>query len=81
MSNCVHMNFKAVVKVSRLTDGENGPVTSYMAEVTVECAECHLPFEFMGLPGGLISGAAAVSADAQEARLFICPAAHHKLDS
>lgn len=44
-----------------------------MVDVRVECSDCKLPFRFIGLPAGLDLNGAAVSADAQEARLAIAP--------
>ena len=44
-----------------------------MLDVQVKCTDCGLPFRFIGLPAGLDLNGAAVSADAQEARLAIAP--------
>ena len=71
--SCEHENFHANVAVGRLTKGDDGPVTGYTAEVRIHCAQCGLPFEFMGLPVGLLPDGAAVSVNAQEARLAIAP--------
>lgn len=68
MSNCKHMNFKALVKVARLED-----VGKFMAEVTVQCADCDLPFQFLGLEPGLKLNGATVSLDGLEANLAIAP--------
>lgn len=72
MNDCQHMNFDARVNVTRLTD-QNGNVDRYAADVRVQCAECHTPFEFRGLPIGSHFDGATMSADAQEARLAIIP--------
>jgi len=71
--SCVHLNFQADVSVGRLTDGEGGPVTSYMCSVRVHCAECGRPFEFVGLPLGLNLRGATSNMDASEANLAIKP--------
>ncbi len=68
MTNCEHMNFNCHVAVNRLEDTK-----SFHADVTITCAECNLPFQFLGLPGGLIMDGAAVSVDGTEARLAIRP--------
>lgn len=53
MSNdCQHINFSAEVKVGRITDGDAGPVTNYVAEVSVKCAACGVPFHFVGVDSG-----------------------------
>jgi len=68
MSNCKHMDFKALVRVVRLED-----IGQFSAEVKIECADCHLPFQFLGLPLGLNLNGATISVDGQEARLAIAP--------
>jgi hypothetical protein len=68
VSDCKHMNFKANVSVNRLED-----TGRFMAEVKINCAECGLPFQFLGLPLGLNLNGASMSVDGQEARLGIAP--------
>jgi hypothetical protein len=70
---CEHLNFSANVDISRLASKEGGPITSYLAEVRIVCADCGLPFEFRGLPVGVNLQGAAVAVDALEARLAITP--------
>lgn len=65
---CKHENFRADVSVNRF---DNGP--PYMAEVHIKCADCGLPFEFLGLECGVDTHGAKVSVDGQEARLAIIP--------
>jgi hypothetical protein len=48
-SECPHDDFAATVDVRRLTD-DDGHVRNYLAEITVRCARCGLPFHFVG-PG------------------------------
>lgn len=45
----------------------------FMADVTVKCADCDLPFRFLGLPAGVDLAGAAVSNNAEEARLALAP--------
>ena len=73
-TDCVHMNFSAVDRVARLTDGDNGPVTGYTMDVRVKCADCGLPFRFMGLPFGSHYSEPRLSADSEELRAPIEPA-------
>lgn len=71
--NCEHQNFVANVAVGRLTKDEDGPVTGYVADVRIECADCGRKMQFLGLPTGYDTGAACVSVDGLEARLALCP--------
>lgn len=45
----------------------------FSADVRIKCAECGLPFQFIGLPLGLNLNGAAMSVDGQEARIAIAP--------
>lgn len=51
--SCEHEDFAAIAEVARVTNTEGGPVEGYMLELRVECAACHEPFCFRGLPLGL----------------------------
>lgn len=73
MKDCKHENFKAEVKVGRLSQVEGGPVTHYCADVTVCCAECGLPFQFSGLPLGMSAYTATMSMDGLELRAPLMP--------
>lgn len=71
---CAHMNFKADVRVGRhLDDATETHVIGYSAEIHIECAECHKPFQFLGLPMGVDTHGARVSVDGLEARIAISP--------
>lgn len=65
---CPHMNFRADVAVNRLED-----TGQFNAGIRIRCAECDLPFEFLGLAPGLDLQGARVSIDGQEALLAIVP--------
>ncbi|TIR78836.1 MAG: hypothetical protein E5X15_10485 [Mesorhizobium sp.] len=65
---CKHMNFGASVAVNRLED-----TGRFMADVTIRCADCNEPFQFIGLEPGLKMNGATVSIDGLEARLAISP--------
>lgn len=72
--DCQHMNFAANVSVGRhLDDKTETHVVGYSAEITVKCAECGKPFQFLGLPMGVDTHGARVSVDGLEARLAISP--------
>lgn len=65
---CKHMNFSASVGVARLED-----TGGFMAEIRVQCAECGLPFQFLGLEPGIDMQGARVSIDGLEANIAIVP--------
>ena len=71
---CQHAGFSVQANVTRLTDGDGGPVTGYTTDITVKCADCGLPFRWLGLPGGSHHSEPRVSADALELRAPIEPA-------
>lgn len=73
MADCLHLNFAATVGVGRLTDTEGGPVTGYMAEIRINCAECGKHFQFLGLEPGYDNQGARVSIDGLEANIALCP--------
>ncbi|WP_269581867.1 hypothetical protein [Roseibium sp. Sym1] len=66
---CKHEDFSANVDVYRLKDSGR-----FMADVTIKCAQCGEPFQFLGIEPGLNLNGATVSIDGQEVRLAICPA-------
>ena len=53
MPACAHPEFSADVGVARITDGDDGPVRNYVADITITCAACGLPFHFIGPTAGL----------------------------
>lgn len=73
-TECVHMNFSADCQVARLSKEDGGPITGYTLDVRVKCAECGLPFRFMGLPFGSHYAEPRLSADSEELRAPIEPA-------
>ena len=60
---CVHENFALLGEVARLTQTDDGPVAGYSIDLTVECAHCHEPFCFRGLPLGMSQLAPTQSLD------------------
>ena len=68
-TRCEHENFRSTVVVNRLVNGH----LDFSADVKIKCADCGRPFVFLGLPRGLALKGAAISFDAQEARLTIKP--------
>jgi hypothetical protein len=74
MPKCEHKTFKASVRVGRLTDGDGGAVTGHVADITICCARCELPFRFIGLPFGAQHHTATTSVDGLELRAPLEPA-------
>jgi hypothetical protein len=68
MSQCAHEEFAGDIKVARFTDSGR-----FMAEITIKCAQCGTPFQFIGLEPGLHLGGARCSLNALEARIAIVP--------
>jgi len=74
MKDCKHLVFSANVVVNRLLDdNDQTKVANYIADLTVKCNDCGLPFEFIGIPGGVSFHQPAVGIDRLEARLPIVP--------
>lgn len=53
MTACTHESFSACIEVHRLGADANAAPSNYMAEVTVRCANCNVPFRFLGPSTGL----------------------------
>lgn len=71
---CQHEAFEATVEVNRLMKASDGPVTGYSASVTIWCADCREPFQWIGVPIGLSPRSPAVSLDGRELRAPLRPA-------
>lgn len=73
-THCPHLNFKAQVNVTRMTDNKDEvTVVGYTAEITINCLECGVPFEFIGVDAGMMPTKPMASPDAQELRAPIKP--------
>lgn len=68
------MNFVANVKVNRITDEGMVNVMAYSADVTVQCAECGMSFEFVGVDAGVSPFHPTCSIDSTQLRVPIKPA-------
>lgn len=71
--NCEHLEFQAHVDVSRLSEGEGGPITRYNAQIRIKCVHCGLDFIFPGLPRGVNLDEPMAGIFGIEARLPIRP--------
>jgi hypothetical protein len=67
--SCAHENFDAWVDVGRITDGDDGPVIGFAADVRIECTGCGHRFGFRGLTPGMPPNEPGVTPDALEAHL------------
>lgn len=74
--SCAHNSFRCTAKIGRLSRHEGGPITGYTADVSIACAECGLPFRFIGLSAGNHYHEPRVSIDGTELRAPIEPAEH-----
>jgi hypothetical protein len=73
-ANCKHLHFEIGHQVGRLTDQDDSEkVNSFTLDLMVRCADCGLPFEFVGMPGGFSSQQPMCNFDAKEARIPIRP--------
>lgn len=71
---CEHKDFVASVDVNRIEPGDgDGGRLRFTVDLRVQCADCDLPFRFLGLPSGLDMNGAAVSINGEEACLAIAP--------
>lgn len=70
---CPHACFAASVEMTRLAKVAGGPPTGYAADVRVRCADCGLPFRFVGLGSGVSSREPRVSPDGTELRAPMVP--------
>ena len=71
---CKHLDFAASVVCNRLTKSDKEPeIIAYAAEIRINCANCGLPFEFIGVEAGLMPDRPMSSVDAQELRVPIRP--------
>lgn len=73
MSRCQHEDFLVKANVTRLTDSENGPVTGFDASIKVNCAQCEMPFQWLGLEKGSSPFEPMTSVDTLELRAPITP--------
>jgi hypothetical protein len=69
MSKCEHENFECHVDVNRILD-----IKRFTADIRIQCADCKLPFEFIGVNDcGLSYEGPTVNPSAQELRVPIKP--------
>lgn len=65
---CKHEGFAARVNVNCMED-----TGRFIADVTITCMQCSLPFEFVGIPAGLAWDRPTVAVDGAEVHLPIEP--------
>jgi hypothetical protein len=74
--SCAHKKFRCAANIGRLSDHDGGVITGYVADLKIECADCGLPFRFIGLAAGNHHSEPRVSIDGTELRAPIEPAEH-----
>lgn len=75
---CGHHNFRVNADVFRLFDTKDEnmadpPIKAYTMDLRVSCAECNLPFEFIGIPYGIAPHEPRIGVDGLEMRAPIVP--------
>lgn len=73
-TSCAHFNFRANVKVGRLTEDDEVTVKAYTADIEIHCVDCGLPFRFLCARAGVDPRNPTVSVDALELRAPLEPA-------
>lgn len=73
MSDCQHENFAAIVETHRITDGDNGPVRNFVAEIQIRCTQCNEPFHFIGPGAGFSFTRPTVNVGATTLHVPIAP--------
>lgn len=68
---CKHEKFVTESKITRLHD--EGKEDEFRADISIHCAECLKPFEFVGLPLGYSSNFPTANLDRTELRTPIKP--------
>jgi hypothetical protein len=70
---CEHFNFYVAAKCLRLTDGDDGPVIGFTADLRVFCQDCGMPFSWKGVEWGISNATPRTSIDGTELRAPIEP--------
>lgn len=52
-ADCTHDGFAATVQVEKLVDERSGQLQNLIAEVSIRCASCGMPYHFIGVDTGL----------------------------
>lgn len=71
---CTHQNFGVHANVYKLQISDTDDrIGGYNVEITIWCRDCKLPFEWVGIPCGLLHDRPAASFDYLELRAPIIP--------
>lgn len=71
---CPHLNFAADVAVNRIADPPDSLPTAYIADITVDCADCGEPFRWTGVQAGVSFNHPMVSVNEEELHAPLRPA-------
>ena len=52
-ATCEHKYICADIRFNRLQDVEGGPIVRWTVDILIACADCEIPFKFIGLPMGI----------------------------
>lgn len=75
---CEHDRFQVGAAIAKLTHEDGGPVIGYSADIRIVCAECGLPFRFVGMAAGSHHSEPRVSVDGLQMRAPLEPATHER---
>jgi len=71
---CQHLNFNCYADVGRLhEEGNPNKIVSHMVDIKINCRDCGLPFEFIGIPNGMSFYQPMLNIDNTELRAPIKP--------
>lgn len=70
---CAHENFNVQAVTNRLTPTEGAAVNCYTMDITVQCADCGTPFQFIGVDSGFSPDRPMSSVDMLELSVPIVP--------
>jgi hypothetical protein len=80
MSPCNHEQFKARISVAHPRDNKDEPDAGYSATITVRCALCGLPFQFVGVSAEPSSERPMVAHEDVELRVPLRPKGAAKVE-
>lgn len=71
---CPHEAFDVLATVNRLQPAPDEPVSAYVTDLRITCADCTEPFRFIGVQAGLRPDRPMCSVDETELHIPVRPA-------